>query len=149
MMLNEITHMGNHKIDLKEIGKYLRAKRLEKNISTKDISKSLMIGEEQLIALEEGEKNLLPEDVYIKAMVRRVSEKLSIEIEEIMKGISISNIETTNTTNKVTEGSKKYKYKKIALFTITFILATTLFSLMNNKQAEIQKGEQTSMKIMG
>ena len=42
------------------------------------------MGVQQLRAIEEGNENLLPEKVFIKAMVRRISEKLKIDTEFIM-----------------------------------------------------------------
>ncbi len=77
----------DHEKDLNllfKIGSILRKARESKGISTRDLSKSLRIGEEQLIALENGEENLLPEPVYIQAMIRRISEKLQLSPEELI-----------------------------------------------------------------
>ncbi len=65
---------------LQEIGGLIRNAREAKNMSIEDLAGSLRIGQEQLIALENGEEDLLPEKVYIKAMIRRVSERLHLDV---------------------------------------------------------------------
>ena len=44
----------------------------------------LKIGVHQLEAIEEGNEEKLPEKVFIKAMVRRISQKLKLDTEFIM-----------------------------------------------------------------
>lgn len=65
---------------LQKIGGLLKQARESKNISIEELSKTLRMGEEQIIAIESGQEDLLPEDVFIKAMIRRISEKLGVEI---------------------------------------------------------------------
>ena len=65
---------------LQKIGQLIRKTREEKNLSIEDLAGSLRIGQEQLIALERGEEDLLPETVFIKAMIRRVSERLDLDL---------------------------------------------------------------------
>ncbi len=64
---------------LKGVGLLLKQARETKSLSANDVAESLRIGEEQLIALENGEEDLLPEPVFIKAMVRRVAERLNLD----------------------------------------------------------------------
>ena len=65
---------------LQEIGRLIREAREEKGFSIEDLAGSLRIGQEQLVALENGEEELLPEKVFIKAMIRRVSERLQLDL---------------------------------------------------------------------
>ena len=44
----------------------------------------LKIGAHQLTAIEEGDEERLPEKVFIKAMIRRISQKLKLDTEFIM-----------------------------------------------------------------
>ena len=69
---------------LKRIGNFIKEARLSRNQSVEDLASDLKIGAHQLQAIEEGNENLLPEKVFIKAMVRRISEKLKIDTEFIM-----------------------------------------------------------------
>lgn len=74
---------------LQRIGELIKAAREEKDLSIQDLAGSLRIGQEQLIALENGEEELLPEKVFIKAMIRRVAERLHLDI-----GILINEFQT-------------------------------------------------------
>ena len=69
---------------LKSIGNFIKEARISRNQSIEELASSLKIGAHQLQALEEGNEDLLPEKVFIKAMVRRISEKLKIDTEFIM-----------------------------------------------------------------
>ncbi len=72
---------------LSEIGTVIKRARVEQNFSLEEIATSLKIGEEQLRALEQGEVDLLPETVFIKAMIKRVSEKLNLDSAKFLKMI--------------------------------------------------------------
>ena len=48
------------------------------------MASDLKIGSHQLKAIEEGNEEELPEKVFVKAMVRRISEKLKLDTEFIM-----------------------------------------------------------------
>ena len=69
---------------LKRIGNFIKEARISRNQSVEQLASDLKIGSHQLQAIEEGNEDLLPEKVFIKAMVRRISEKLKIDTEFIM-----------------------------------------------------------------
>ena len=69
---------------LKRIGNFIKEARVSRNKSIEELASDLKIGSHQLQAIEEGNEDLLPEKVFIKAMVRRISEKLKIDTEFIM-----------------------------------------------------------------
>ena len=69
---------------LKRIGNFIKEARISRNQSVEVLASELKIGAHQLNAIEEGNEDLLPEKVFIKAMVRRISEKLKIDTEFIM-----------------------------------------------------------------
>ena len=69
---------------LKRIGSFKKEARLSRNQSIEDLASNLKIGEHQLKAIEEGNEEKLPEEVYVKAMVRRISQKLKLDTEFIM-----------------------------------------------------------------
>ncbi len=80
---------SNNKIDqgalgsdcnpLANIGSVLSEARKSKGMSVEELAATLKIGAEQLIALENAEIDLLPEEVFVKAMIRRVAEKLDLD----------------------------------------------------------------------
>ena len=69
---------------LKRIGSFIKEARLSRNQSIEDLASNLKIGEHQLKAIEEGNEEKLPEEVYVKAMVRRISQKLKLDTKFIM-----------------------------------------------------------------
>ena len=69
---------------LKRIGNFIKEARLSRNQSIEELASNLKIGAHQLEAIEEGNEEKLPEKVFVKAMVRRISQKLKLDTEFIM-----------------------------------------------------------------
>ena len=69
---------------LKRIGNFIKEARLSRNQSVEELASDLKIGAHQLKAIEEGDEKKVPEEVYVKAMVRRISQKLKLDTEFIM-----------------------------------------------------------------
>jgi len=82
---NELEVNSKNNSSLKRIGNFIKEARISRNQSVEELASDLKIGAHQLQAIEEGNKDLLPEEVFIKAMVRRISEKLKIDKEFIIK----------------------------------------------------------------
>ncbi len=80
--------LANKKSPLREVGEFLREARQGRNLSVEDLSSSLRIGKEQLIALEAGNESVLPEKVFIRAMVRRIAEKLNLDTSFILEELN-------------------------------------------------------------
>ena len=71
-------------MSLKKIGNCIKEARVSKNQSVNQLASNLKISEQQLKAIEEGRDDLLPEKVFVKAMIKKISEKLKIDINELM-----------------------------------------------------------------
>jgi len=69
---------------LKRIGNFIKEARLSREQSVEELASDLKIGSHQLKAIEEGNEEELPEKVFVKAMVRRISQKLKLDTEFIM-----------------------------------------------------------------
>ena len=69
---------------LKRIGNFIKEARLSREQSFEELASDLKIGSHQLKAIEEGNEQELPEKVFVKAMVRRISQKLKLDTEFIM-----------------------------------------------------------------
>ena len=69
---------------LKRIGNFIKEARLSRAQSVEELASDLKIGSHQLKAIEEGNEEELPEKVFVKAMVRRISQKLKLDTEFIM-----------------------------------------------------------------
>ena len=66
------------------IGNFIKEARLSRDQSIEELASDLKIGAHQLRAIEEGNAEKLPEKVFVKAMVRRISQKLKLDTEFIM-----------------------------------------------------------------
>ena len=77
-------YIAKNNSPLQKVGEFIREARQGRNLSIEDLSSSLRIGKEQLIALEEGNEKSLPEKVFIRAMVRRIAEKLNLDTSFIL-----------------------------------------------------------------
>ena len=81
--VSEINNKGGDS-SLKRIGNFIKEARLSRDQSVEELASDLKIGSHQLKAIEEGNEEVLPEKVFIKAMVRRISQKLKLDTEFIM-----------------------------------------------------------------
>ena len=91
---------------LKRIGNFIKEARVSRNKSIEELASDLKIGSHQLQAIEEGNEDHLPEKVFIKAMVRRISEKLKVDTEFIM-----NEFKTERKEGKVKEMVQKVSIK--------------------------------------
>ena len=98
------TNVANKQAPLKTVGEFLREARQGRNLSIEDLSSSLRIGKEQLIAIESGDESALPEKVFIRAMVRRIAEKLNLDTSFILEEL---NEKKNNVPNASPEIKKK------------------------------------------
>tara|TARA_Y100001968_G_scaffold314963_1_gene340994 strand:+ start:12643 stop:13155 length:513 start_codon:yes stop_codon:yes gene_type:complete len=114
---------------LQKVGSFLKEGRQSRSISIEDLSKSLRIGQEQLEALENGQEDLLPEQVFIKAMVRRISEKLGLETTFVLKELQGREMIIKNLYEQKHPKPQKTDYKK--LFPWMFI-SSGLLGLMSS-----------------
>ena len=100
---------------LKRIGNFIKEARLSKNQTIEELASDLKIGAHQLEAIEEGNEEKLPEKVFVKAMIRRISQKLKLDtgflmdefkterkevkIEEIVEEVSKKNYKARQSKN--------------------------------------------------
>ena len=121
---------GSEISSLQKIGGKLKLAREEKNLSANQLAGSLKIGEEQLIALESGNANLLPEEVFIKAMIRRVAEKLHLDGDVLLSdlnGNNSSSNELAKENDKQIPNKNFFRFQNRKLYLISlvvFILAS-------------------------
>ena len=102
---------------LNRIGNFIKEARVSKNQSIEELASDLKIGAHQLEAIEDGNEEKLPEKVFIKAMIRRISQKLKLDtaflmnefkterkevkIEEIVEEVSKKNFKSRQPKNPV------------------------------------------------
>tara|TARA_Y100001968_G_C19341490_1_gene709740 strand:+ start:42 stop:539 length:498 start_codon:yes stop_codon:yes gene_type:complete len=103
---------NENKTPLQKVGAFLKEARRNRSLSIEDLASSLRIGQEQLIALENGKEDLLPEKVFIKAMVRRISEKLEVDVDFILEELNGRVVAENNIYNANEKQIKKVNRRK-------------------------------------
>ena len=138
------SHVANKKSSLRTVGEFLREARQGRNLSVEDLSSSLRIGKEQLIALESGDESALPEKVFIRAMVRRIAEKLNLDTSFILEELNEKK-DNDPKPNPVIKKKNTRKNKNLNPFIIVILSgALGLFtSIMLLKY--LQKGQNDSV----
>ena len=123
------SYIADKKSPLQKVGEFLKEARQGRNMSVEDLSSSLRIGKEQLIALEEGDENLLPERVFIRAMVRRIAEKLNLDTSFIFEQLN----EKKKNEPQYTPIIKKENPKKQKMFnTFSMVLLSGVLGLITS-----------------
>ena len=105
-------------MSLKKIGNIIKEARLSKNKSIKELTSDLKISEQQLKAIEEGRDDLLPEKVFVKAMIKKISEKLKIDINDLDNEFNLQKEQIKN-EEIVEDVPKKVNIKNS--FTLIFV----------------------------
>ncbi len=140
---------------LKRIGNFIKEARSSRNQSIEALASDLKIGVHQLEAIEEGNEEKLPEKVFVKAMVRRISQKLKLDTEFIMdefkterKEVKIEEIveEVSKKNNKSRQSANLNKLGFRIFILISGILgliaSTLIFNLFSESfQNQTQKQE--------
>jgi cytoskeleton protein RodZ len=75
---------------LRLLGRQLAMGRHQAGLDLADLADRLRLGHEQLLALEEGDAERLPEPVFVVAMARRVAGVLAIPIEEPLNAFKLA-----------------------------------------------------------
>ena len=94
---------------LSKIGKLIKEARINRNESISDLAADLRISAQQFKAIEEGEEELLPEKVFVKAMIKRIAERLKLDTDFIMR--EFNNNSEENNIEEIIEEVKKEKEK--------------------------------------
>ena len=128
-------------MSLKKIGNFIKEARLSKNQSVNELASDLKISEQQLKAIEEGRDDLLPEKVFVKAMIKKISEKLKLDINEYMNEFN-NQKEQINIEEIVEDVKTKVKPKNsfslIFVFnifiagSIGFLASSYIYNLISN-----------------
>ena len=109
--IKSFTEDNNKREDssLIRIGNFIKEARLSRNQSIEELSYDLKIGAHQLEAIEEGNEENLPEKVFVKAMIRRISQKLKLDTEFIMDELKTERKEVK--IQEIVEEVSKKNYK--------------------------------------
>ena len=124
---------------LQKIGSFIKEARLTRNQSVSELATDLKISVQQLKAIEEGREDLLPESVFVKAMVKRISERLKLdtsfiesELDKPKDEIKIEEITGDVSNSGENKDSKKSQLAFFALIAISGIIGYLFSSLIFN-----------------
>ena len=123
------SNIANKKSPLQKVGEFIKEARQGRNLSIEDLSSSLRIGKEQLIALEQGDENSLPEKVFIRAMVRRIAEKLSLDTSFILEKL---NEKTKNESQPSPAIKKKNPRKNTNFNPLSMVILSGILGLFTS-----------------
>ena len=145
---------------LKRIGNFIKEARLSREQSVEELASDLKIGSHQLKAIEEGNEEGLPEKVFVKAMVRRISEKLKLDTEFIMnefkierKEINIKEIvEEVSEKNRKSSQSKNFNPVRFLIFILIsgflgLIASSLIFNLFSDSSQNQTPKQELIKKI--
>ena len=131
---NRLNKNSINNSSLQRIGNFIKEARLSRNQSIEELASNLKIGAHQLKAIEEGNEDLLPEMVFIKAMVRRISEKLKIDTEFIMSEFKTERkeVKIEEIVKEVSSKNEKKIHDKIqhSMGFVIFILISGILGLL-------------------
>ena len=145
---------------LKRIGNFIKEARLSREQSVEELASDLKIGSHQLKAIEEGNEEELPEKVFVKAMVRRISQKLKLDTEFIMnefktdrKEIKIEEIveevaKKTNKTNKTSQSKGPGRAGFLVFILISGFLGLVTSSLIFNLFSESFQNQTPKQELI-
>lgn len=82
---NDAATVGEDASPLSALGICLREAREQRGLSSTALAAQLRMGEEQLLALESGDRDRLPELVFVIAQARRIATALGVDINVLVE----------------------------------------------------------------
>ena len=132
---------------LKKIGNFIKEARLSRNQSISELATDLKISMQQLRAIEDGREDLLPETIFVKAMIKRISERLKLdssfiesELDKSEDEIKIEEIIEEVANSRELKDVKTTTFGFISLIIISGIIGYLSSSLLFNTLFD-QKGD--------
>ena len=87
MQERSLTEDQSKDAGLVQVGRQLAEARAGAGLTRDQLASQMHMGVEQLTALERGDQDALPEPVFIKAMVRRLSSHLGLDADAMVQAI--------------------------------------------------------------
>ena len=113
-------------LSFSKIGHLIKEARLNRNESINELAAELKISAQQFKAIEDGQEELLPERVFIKAMIKRISEKLKLDTEFIMREFN-NKVDEVNVDEIAEEENKEKKINTQSKQESSFIFIFAIF----------------------
>ena len=137
---------------LKKIGNFIKEARLSRNQSISELATDLKISMQQLRAIEDGRDDLLPETIFVKAMIKRISERLKLdssfienELDKSEDEIKIEEIIEEVANSRELKDLKTTTFGFISLIVISGIIgylsSSLLFNTLFDQKGDLDKKE--------
>ncbi|RKZ30350.1 hypothetical protein DRQ36_05900, partial [bacterium] len=68
---------------MRELGEYLKQMRVAKGLSIEDIAEATKISVEYIVALEEGNFDILPAEIYVRGFIKSYGELLGADLDDL------------------------------------------------------------------
>ena len=137
---------------LLKIGNTIKEARLSRNQSVSELATDLKISIQQLNAIEEGREDLLPEGIFVKAMIKKISERLKLdtsfiesELENPVDENNLEEIIKEVNNSKEAKNSQKSPFAFIVLIAISgvigYLSSSLIFNFSFNKNIDTNQRE--------
>ena len=137
---------------LKKIGNFIKEARISRNQSVSELAIDLKISMQQLRAIEDGRDDLLPETIFVKAMIKRISERLKLdssfienELDKSEDEIKIEEIIEEVANSRELKDLKTTTFGFISLIIISGIIgylsSSLLFNTLFDQKGDLDKKE--------
>ncbi len=111
----------------KELCDYLRNAREQKHISLEKMAKDTRLNLDYLYAIEQGDFDVLPAEVYVRIYIRSMAKYLKIDPAYITEQYAGSDLTEQKKENSRPTGSLKYGRKKSKIKPVFIAIATVVF----------------------
>jgi hypothetical protein len=139
-------------IDLEKIGSFLKEKREARGLAIVDVSNSLCLRKSLIIAIESGNRQSLPHDVYVRGYLKEYAHLLNVysEITDDLKQKEETVVPIELPIQQKSESKHKQIPKRVFVYPLAFVLIIGFFILsqIHKETTPIQYAERTSKKII-
>ena len=124
--MEKIKNKKPNKDSLKRIGNLIKEARLKNNDSISQLATDLKISAQQFQAIEEGQEELLPEKVFVKAMIKRISERLKLDTDFLINEFN-NHSDESDIEEIIEEVNKEKKINNQSNRDISYIFLIAVF----------------------
>ncbi|HLD95863.1 MAG TPA: RodZ domain-containing protein [Alphaproteobacteria bacterium] len=139
----------------KEVGAVLALGRTERGLSIQQCAKETRIQQSYLIALEAGNKSVLPENVYIKSFIRIYASFLNLDANELLRrcAFELENVNNTKKSPVVLQQLDKNSVankviRKLSTFSAILVAAVVIYAYFSKKTDESLLSSFQSQELM-
>ena len=139
-------------IDLEKIGGFLKEKREARGLTIVDVSNSLCLRKSLIVAIESGNRNLLPHEVYLRGYLKEYAHLVNVynEITDDLTHKEETIVPIEMPLQQKSESKHKQIPKRVFVYPLAFVLLVGFFILsqIHKEATPIRYAERTSNRII-